>query len=77
MNKTIPNLFGLCCFDSGGAGVLKVMMPYFAEKFGNPGSLHSFGQEAIGAMDKARGAVAKAVGADFRNIIFRLGSGGE
>ncbi|MEK7506101.1 MAG: cysteine desulfurase family protein [Patescibacteria group bacterium] len=50
--------------------VLKVMMPYFAEKFGNPGSLHSFGQEAIGAMDKARGAVAKAVGADFRNIIF-------
>ena len=54
--------------------VLKAMAPYFTEKFGNPGSLHSFGQEAMGAVDKARGAIAKAIApslADgFRSIIF-------
>ena len=41
--------------------VLKAMAPYFTEKFGNPGSLHSFGQEAMGAVDKARETVAKAI----------------
>ena len=34
--------------------VLRAMKPYFSEKFGNPGSLHSFGQEAISAVDKSR-----------------------
>jgi len=34
--------------------VLKAMMPYFSLKFGNPSSNHSFGQEAIAAIDKAR-----------------------
>jgi len=29
--------------------VIKAMIPYFNIKFGNPGSLHSFGQEAMGA----------------------------
>ncbi len=46
------------------------MQPYFGEKFGNPGSLHSFGQEAIGALDKARETIARILGADFRKIIF-------
>ena len=34
--------------------VLRAMRPYFSERFGNAGSLHSFGQEAIGALDAAR-----------------------
>lgn len=50
--------------------VLKAMAPYFTEKFGNPGSLHSFGQEAMGAVDKARETVAKTIGADFHSVIF-------
>ena len=50
--------------------VLKAMLPYFGEKFGNAGSLHSFGQEAITAVDGARGTVAKEIGADFRQIVF-------
>lgn len=50
--------------------VLKVMRPYFTEKFGNAGSLHSSGQEAIGALDNSRGTIAKLIGAEFRNIIF-------
>src|SRR3989344_8127423 len=50
--------------------VEKVMRPYFLEKFGNPGSLHSFGQEAIAAVDRSRETIAKAIGADFREVIF-------
>lgn len=50
--------------------VEKAMRPYFTEKFGNPGSLHFFGQSAMAAVDEAREKIAKAIGADFREIIF-------
>lgn len=50
--------------------VLKGMTPYFSERFGNPGSLHSFGQEAIAAIDRSREILAAELQADFRNIIF-------
>ncbi len=47
-----------------------VMRPYFLTRFGNAGSLHSFGQEAVAALDESREIIAKAVGAGFREIIF-------
>ncbi len=50
--------------------VLTAMRPYFSEKFGNPGSVHRAGQEAIAAIDEAREKVGKALGAKFREIIF-------
>jgi cysteine desulfurase len=50
--------------------VARAMEPYFGAKFGNAGSLHSFGQEAIAALDSARETVAKAIGADFREVVF-------
>ena len=50
--------------------VRRAMEPYFSEQFGNPGSIHTFGQEAMAAVDRARETVAKAIGADFREIIF-------
>ncbi len=50
--------------------VLHAMQPYFSTKFGNPGSLHSFGQEAIGAIDQSRETIARSIGAGFREIIF-------
>src|ERR1700722_17437343 len=49
--------------------VLRAMQPYFTEKFGNPGSLHSFGQEAIAAAQKNRETIAKGIGAEFREVI--------
>ncbi|MFA5870357.1 MAG: cysteine desulfurase family protein [Candidatus Paceibacterota bacterium] len=49
---------------------LRAMMPYFDVKFGNPGSLHSFGQEAMSAIDGARERVADFFGVEFRNILF-------
>jgi cysteine desulfurase len=51
--------------------VLHAMRPYFLREFGNPGSLHSFGQKAIAAVDASRDALGKLVGAKhFREIIF-------
>ncbi len=54
--------------------VKRVMQPYFSEVFGNPGSLHSFGQEAIAAVDAARETIVKAVRAEFREILFTSGA---
>src|SRR3989344_1136552 len=50
--------------------VLKAMEPYFSRDFGNPGSLHSFGQTASRAVFLARQTIAQAIGADYREIIF-------
>lgn len=44
--------------------VLEAMMPFFTEKFGNPTSLHSFGQEAKKAINRARESLAKLTNAN-------------
>lgn len=50
--------------------VRRAMQPFISGKFGNPSSIHSFGQEAQGALDDARAKVADAIQADFREVIF-------
>lgn len=50
--------------------VLKEMLPYFSEKYGNPSSLHFFGQEAQDTLDVARKRVATALNASPEEIIF-------
>jgi cysteine desulfurase len=54
-------------------GVIKAMEPYFFDKFGNPSSIHSFGQEAKGAIEEARAKVAAFLGAKPEEIIFTSG----
>ncbi len=46
------------------------MRPYFLKHFGNPGSLHYFGQEAIAAVDASREKLARLINADFREVVF-------
>lgn len=53
--------------------VLGAMMRYFANHFGNPSSVHRFGQEAKRAVDEARGQVAALIGADPAEIVFTGG----
>ena len=53
--------------------VLEAMLPYLRERFGNAGSIHSFGQEARAAVEDARRAVAELLGADTREIVFTSG----
>lgn len=50
------------------------MLPYFTQKFGNPGSVHVYGGDARSAVDAARGEVAKLVGAEPSEIVFTSGA---
>lgn len=54
--------------------VLKTMLPHFSEKFGNAMSIHSFGQEALQAVDVARGKIATFFNAVPAEIIFTSGA---
>ena len=53
--------------------VLDAMLPYFRERYGNPSSLHSFGQESRRALDQARESVADLIGAFPDEIVFTSG----
>ncbi len=53
--------------------VVEVMLPYLTEKFGNASSIHYFGQEAKGAVDKARHQVAHLINARPNEIVFTSG----
>src|SRR4030066_2481 len=55
---------------------MKAMLPYFTDSFGNPSSIHSLGQEAREAVEKARNQVAALIGAKSEEIVF-TGSGTE
>lgn len=50
------------------------MLPYFGAKFGNPSSIHFFGQAAAKGVEKAREQVAGFLNADPNEIIFTSGA---
>lgn len=56
--------------------VLRAMLPYFGEDFGNPSSVYSFSRKTRAAIEKARTQVATALNAE-SNEIFFTGSGTE
>jgi len=56
--------------------VLEAMLPYLREEFGNPSSIHAFGQRAKAALYDAREQVAALIGASPNEILF-TGSGTE
>lgn len=56
--------------------VFKAMEPYFSKKYGNPSSIHSFGEEAQAAIDEAKGQVAKFLSCKLSEIVF-TGSASE
>jgi cysteine desulfurase len=52
------------------ARVLDAMTPYFSASFGNPSSVHRFGQQAEAAVDAARETVARVLNCQSDEIIF-------
>jgi cysteine desulfurase len=55
------------------AEVLKAMMPFLTEKFGNPSSIYSYGRETRMAIESARKSVAKILNAHPAEIFFTSG----
>jgi cysteine desulfurase len=53
--------------------VVEAMVPCFGEIYGNPSSLHGFGQEARAAMEGAREKIATFLGAKPAEIVFTGG----
>lgn len=53
--------------------VLEAMMPLLTGTFGNPSSAHAFGRAAREALDDAHERLARAIGADPREIVFTGG----
>ncbi|EKE18666.1 MAG: hypothetical protein ACD_9C00266G0005 [uncultured bacterium] len=54
--------------------VLKAMIPYFSDVFGNAMSVHGFGQDALEAVDDARAKTAKFFNCSSSEIIFTSGA---
>lgn len=55
------------------ARVLEAMLPYLTGTFGNASSVHTFGQQARAAIDKARRQLAALINARANEIIFTSG----
>ena len=53
--------------------VMRTMIPYFTEKFGNASSVHFVGQEAKQTLEKSRKIIAKSIGAKPFEIYFTSG----
>jgi cysteine desulfurase len=56
--------------------VVEAMLPYFGEIYGNPASLHAFGQETAAACEAARRRIASFLGVRPTEIVF-TGGGSE
>lgn len=52
---------------------IAAMLPYMNEIYGNPSSLHSFGQAAAAALQKSREIIADHLNADAKEIYFTAG----
>ena len=50
--------------------VLKEMLPYFSNNYGNASSIYSIGRRSKKALDTARTRVAKAIGCTEKEIYF-------
>ncbi|MDY0050589.1 MAG: cysteine desulfurase NifS [Halothiobacillaceae bacterium] len=57
--------------------VVEAMLPYFTEQFGNPSSLHSFGNKVGMALKKARQQVQALIGAEHDSEIIFTSCGTE
>ena len=57
--------------------VVEVMLPYFSEQFGNPSSIHSFGDKVGRAAKQARKQVQQLIGAEYDSEIIFTSCGTE
>ncbi|MDR3031307.1 MAG: cysteine desulfurase [Holosporales bacterium] len=54
--------------------VVAEMVPYFGEQFGNPNSIHDYGQIALEALTNSRIQIKNLINSEFDEIVFTSGS---
>ena len=68
----------LCYLDSNATTkpapeVVEAMLPFLTEWYGNPNSVHRFGQRSRQAVEEARGQLAKLIGCAEAEVLFTGG----
>lgn len=53
--------------------VVRVMVDYMKNQFGNPSSIHAYGRKARRMIDEARMTAARSIHAEFQEIVFTSG----
>lgn len=53
--------------------VVRAMLPYFTEQYGNPSTIYSLGAKAKSAVSEARSVIAQTIGANAEEIYFTAG----
>jgi len=53
--------------------VIEAILPFMREGYGNPSSIHTFGQQARAALEESRPPLAGLLGADTRELVFTSG----
>lgn len=53
--------------------VVRAMLPYFSESFGNPSSIYEMAQQSRGAVDASRRSIARSLGCRASEIVFTSG----
>ena len=55
------------------ADVLEAMLPFLADNYGNPSSIHSFGQQARADLEQARAEVTRLLNCRANEVVFTSG----
>lgn len=74
MPKNTPIYFDHSATTPVDRDVLKIMLPYFSDIYGNPSSIHSYGQQAMAGVEKAKNQAAKFLNCKPDEVIFTSGA---
>jgi len=74
VKKPLPKYYDSAATTPVHEDVLKAMLPYFSELFGNASSNHIYGKQAKTAIDKARHQVANIINAEDNEVYFTSGA---
>ena len=70
MSQTARTYLDYAATTPVDARVIEAMLPYFSDVFGNPSSVHQYGQQAESAVEDARQTVAQLLHAREEEIVF-------
>lgn len=70
MKSTKPIYFDYAASTPVDERVLVAMLPYFQEQYGNPSSIHYYGQAAENAVENARATVAAGLNCHPSEVVF-------